>query len=216
MWGRRAPTDPGRPPLSGKLHIELDAAASLGTTCVAPSAPPTATASWRTLCGLLHSPDRGSGDLEVGSRDREEEAGEGEVDAASAMPGGRRPRLRLSGSTAAGRRKASGRTERAPRPRPSPPPPSSGERRRGGRRATAELCLLLYRAGKSRTSPPSLTLCSPCWEAARHAAPPRTRSTGRGRGLRQEGIRRRGRGGGAPPACEENAARTREKRRWLD
>jgi hypothetical protein len=119
-------------------------------------------------------------------------------------------------SAAAGRRKASGRTERAPLPRPSPPPPSSGERRRGGRRATAELCLLLYRAGKSRTSPPSLTLCSPCWEAARHAAPPRTRSTGRGRGLRQEGIGRRGRGGGAPPACEENAARTREKRRWLD
>jgi hypothetical protein len=101
-------------------------------------------------------------------------------------------------SAAAGRRKASGRTERTPRPRPSPPPPSSGERRRGGRRATAELCLLLYRAGKSRTSSLSLTLCSPCWEAARHVAPPRARSISRGRGLRREGIGRRGRGGGPP------------------
>jgi hypothetical protein len=52
-----APADPGG------LTLELDAAASSGTACATSSAPPTATASSRTMWRPPSLPDRGGSDL---------------------------------------------------------------------------------------------------------------------------------------------------------
>jgi hypothetical protein len=180
---------------------------------VASFTPPTAAAATSRL------------DLATG----EEEAGEGEVDAASAMPGGRRPRLRPSGLRR--RREEKGVGEDGAHP--SPTTISAASLVRGAtpgwpsRHRGALPTPLPHREEQDVVAilDPLLSVLGGC--SPRRAAPRqiyKSRSRPPPGGNREEGAWGRTTGrpcrmerrGGAPPACEENAARRREKRRWLD
>jgi hypothetical protein len=158
---------------------------------------------------------------------REEEAAEGEVDAASAMPGGRRPRLCPSGL----RRRREEKGVGEDRARPSPTTISTASLVRGATpeyssRHRGDLPAPLSRREEQdvvAVLDPLLSVLG--GRSPRRAAPRqiyRSRSRPPSGGNREEGAWGRTTGrvcgmerrGEAPPACEENAARRSEKRRW--